>query len=177
MKNGMSDEIQLIIGLGNPGTKYRHTRHNAGEDFVEQLAAKLLVNFIQEKKYSGRYAKAFIGSKPVHLLIPNTFMNLSGTAVSALANFYKIPAQNILVAHDELDINPGVNNKDFYRLRIGICHPGQATDVADFVLSKAPQKEQQMTRTATDEALLYTSTAVAGDWQGAMNKLHSFKAS
>ena len=200
MKNGMSDEIQLIIGLGNPGTKYRHTRHNAGEDFVEQLAAKLLVNFIQEKKYSGRYAKAFIGSKPVHLLIPNTFMNLSGTAVSALANFYKIPAQTTLVAHDELDINPGVarfkkggghgghnglrdiisklgNNKDFYRLRIGIGHPGQAKDVADFVLSKAPQKEQQMTRTATDEALLYTSTAVAGDWQGAMNKLHSFKAS
>ncbi len=200
MKDGMSDKIELIVGLGNPGAKYTHTRHNAGADFVEQLASKLLVNLIEEKKYSGRYAKAHINGQKVHLIIPSTYMNLSGSSVAALANFYKILPQNILVAHDELDINPGTarfkksgghgghnglrdiisklgNSRDFYRLRIGIGHPGIAKDVADFVLSKAPSSEQQLTQLATDEALHLSQQAIAGDWQLAMNKLHSFKAS
>ncbi len=200
MKDGMSDKIELIVGLGNPGAKYAHTRHNAGADFVEQLASKLLVNLIEEKKYSGRYAKADINGQKVHLIIPSTYMNLSGSPVAALANFYKILPQNILVAHDELDINPGTarfkksgghgghnglrdiisklgNSRDFYRLRIGIGHPGIAKDVADFVLSKAPSSEQQLTQLATDEALHFSQQAIAGEWQLAMNKLHSFKAS
>ncbi|NQZ29842.1 MAG: aminoacyl-tRNA hydrolase [Oceanospirillaceae bacterium] len=195
----MNDKIDLIVGLGNPGTKYAHTRHNAGAEFVEQLATKLLVNLNQEKKYSGLYAKAQINGKTIHLLIPTTYMNLSGSSVATLANFYKIPPQNILVAHDELDIAPGTarfkksgghgghnglrdiiaklgNNRDFYRLRIGIGHPGIAKDVANFVLAKAPQKEQHMTQTAVEEALAHTDTVIDGQWNIAMNKLHSFKA-
>ena len=195
----MNDKIELIVGLGNPGSKYAQTRHNAGAEYVEQLANKLLVNLSEDKKYSGLYGKALIGGKSIHLLIPTTYMNLSGSSVAALANFYKIPAQNILVAHDELDINPGTarfkksgghgghnglrdiisklgNNKDFYRLRLGIGHPGVAKDVANFVLAKASQKEQQMTQDAVDEAIYHTSTVINGEWNMAMNKLHSFKA-
>ncbi|MCJ8337622.1 MAG: aminoacyl-tRNA hydrolase [Pseudomonadales bacterium] len=194
------DNIELIVGLGNPGTKYSQTRHNAGAEYVEQLASKLLVTLSADKKYLGLYAKAILNGKSIHLLIPTTYMNLSGSSVAALANFYKIPAENILVVHDELDIGPGTarfkksgghgghnglrdiisklgNNKNFYRLRIGIGHPGQAKDVANFVLSKAPSSEQQMTQAATDEALDQTADAVKGDWNIAMNKLHSFKAS
>ena len=195
----MIDNIELIVGLGNPGTKYSQTRHNAGAEYVEQLASKLLVTLSADKKYLGLYAKAILNGKSIHLLIPTTYMNLSGSSVAALANFYKIPAENILVVHDELDIGPGTarfkksgghgghnglrdiisklgNNKNFYRLRIGIGHPGQAKDVANFVLSKAPSSEQLMTQAATDEALDHTADAVKGDWNIAMNKLHSFKA-
>ncbi|MFT5707677.1 MAG: PTH1 family peptidyl-tRNA hydrolase [Oceanospirillaceae bacterium] len=200
MKNSMNDKIELIVGLGNPGAKYDRTRHNAGAEYVEQLASKLLVNLTEDKKYQGRYAKASLNGQSIHLLIPNTYMNLSGSSLAALANFYKIPLQNILVAHDELDINPGTarfkkggghgghnglrdiiskmgNNKDFYRLRIGIGHPGTAKDVANFVLAKASSNEQSLTQQATDEALQFTNNAISGDWNIAMNNLHSFKAS
>ncbi|MEH6442586.1 MAG: aminoacyl-tRNA hydrolase [Oceanospirillaceae bacterium] len=196
----MDDKIELIVGLGNPGAKYDRTRHNAGAEYVEQLASKLLVSLVEDKKYQGRYAKASLNGQNIHLLIPNTYMNLSGSSLAALANFYKIPLQNILVAHDELDINPGTarfkkggghgghnglrdiiskmgNNKDFYRLRIGIGHPGTAKDVANFVLAKASANEQSLTQQATDEALQFTNNAISGDWNIAMNNLHSFKAS
>jgi PTH1 family peptidyl-tRNA hydrolase len=199
MKSGMIDNVELIVGLGNPGTKYAHTRHNAGAEYVEQLASKLLVTLSEEKKYSGLYAKAEYNGKTIHLLIPTTFMNLSGSSVAALVNFYKIKPENILIAHDELDILPGTarfkksgghgghnglrdiiaslgNSRDFYRLRIGIGHPGGARDVANFVLTKAPQSEQQLTQAATDEALAYTNEIVCGEWNIAMNKLHRFKA-
>ena len=195
----MQDSIELIVGLGNPGSKYDHTRHNAGAEYVEQLASKLLVSLVEEKKYSARYAKAQLNGKNIHLLIPTTYMNLSGVSVAALANFYKINPQNILVAHDELDINPGsarfkkggghgghnglrdiisklANNRDFYRLRLGIGHPGNAKDVANFVLSKAASSEQNLLQLAIDEALAHTPLATAGDWNIAMNKLHCFKA-
>jgi PTH1 family peptidyl-tRNA hydrolase len=198
MKNGMTDNIQLIVGLGNPGAKYHRTRHNAGAEYVEQLASKLLVTLSEEKKYLGLYGKANIQGQNIHLLIPTTYMNLSGSSVAALANFFKIASQNILVAHDELDINPGNarfkkggghgghnglrdiisklgNNKDFYRLRLGIGHPGQAKDVADFVLSKASPNEQSLTQQAIDESLYHSTSAFSGDWNVAMNKLHSFK--
>jgi len=195
----MIDKIELIVGLGNPGLKYAQTRHNAGAEFVEQLASKLLVNLSEDKKYSGLYGKALVSGKTIHLLIPTTYMNLSGSSVASLANFFKIAPTNILVAHDELDITPGTarfkksgghgghnglrdiisklgNNKDFYRLRLGIGHPGLAKDVANFVLAKAPPKEQQMTQDALEEALYHTDTVINGDWNLAMNKLHSFKA-
>lgn len=199
MKNGMTDNIQLIVGLGNPGAKYHRTRHNAGAEYVEQLADKLLITLSEEKKYLGLYGKANIQGQNVHLLIPTTYMNLSGSSVASLANFFKIAPQNILVAHDELDINPGTarfkkggghgghnglrdiisklgNNKDFYRLRLGIGHPGQAKDVANFVLAKASANEQSLTQQAIDEALFHSPTAFSGKWNVAMNKLHSFKA-
>ena len=195
----MNDEIELIVGLGNPGAKYANTRHNAGAEYVEQLASKLFVTLQPDKKYLGLYGKTTVAGKTLHLLIPTTFMNLSGSAVGSLANFYKISPQNILVAHDELDINPGTarfkkggghgghnglrdiianlsNSRDFYRLRLGIGHPGNAKDVANFVLSKAPPKEQQMIQEAIDESLRFSELACKGQWNMAMNQLHSFKA-
>lgn len=195
----MKDRIQLIVGLGNPGDKYAHTRHNAGAEYVEQLAARHNAPLSPEKKYHGHYAKAMIDGQPVHLLVPTTFMNLSGQSVAALANFFKIPVESILVAHDELDMPPGVarfkqggghgghnglrdiiskmaNNKNFYRLRLGIGHPGHASQVANYVLNKAPVAERNNTQAAIDEALRYTELAISGDWAKAMNQLHSFKA-
>lgn len=195
----MKDSIELIVGLGNPGDKYAQTRHNAGAEYVEQLAARHNVSLKSEKKFFGEYAKLVLPGRTIHLLIPTTFMNLSGQSVAALANFYKIPAEHILVAHDELDLPPGVarlklggghgghnglrdiisrlgNNKNFYRLRLGIGHPGQASAVAGFVLNKAPASERDKTQAAIDEALRYSDDYTQGNWQQAMNQLHSFKA-
>ncbi|WP_293267315.1 aminoacyl-tRNA hydrolase [Neptunomonas sp.] len=194
----MKDTIQLIVGLGNPGSQYAKTRHNAGAEFVEQLAARQLTSLQAEKKYYGLYGKTTLNNQTIHLLIPTTYMNLSGQSVSALANFYKIPPENILVAHDELDLPPGIarfkkggghgghnglrdiiskmgNNKNFYRLRLGIGHPGHANAVADFVLNKAPISDRNSTQTAIEEAIHYLPDATCGDWAKAMNKLHSFK--
>ncbi|MEH6577253.1 MAG: aminoacyl-tRNA hydrolase [Amphritea sp.] len=195
----MKDRIQLIVGLGNPGQQYHKTRHNAGAELVEQLAARHLSPLKTDSKFHGLYAKITLNNQPVHLLIPNTFMNLSGQAVAALANFYKIPAESILVAHDELDLPPGVarfkqggghgghnglrdiisrmgNNKNFYRLRLGIGHPGSASQVSGFVLKKAPVSERELTLAAIDEALRVLDQATNGDWHKAMNTLHTFKA-
>ncbi|MGB0664515.1 MAG: aminoacyl-tRNA hydrolase [Pontibacterium sp.] len=194
----MNDKISLIVGLGNPGDQYANTRHNAGADYVEQLAAQHNTLLKPEKKYSGLYGKAIINGQAVHLLIPTTFMNLSGQSVSALSQFFKIPPEAILVAHDELDLDPGVarfkkggghgghnglrdiisklgNQKGFYRLRLGIGHPGHASQVANFVLNKAPVSERQSIGDATYEALRYTPMVIEGEWQKAMNQLHSFK--
>lgn len=193
------DRISLIVGLGNPGAQYDKTRHNAGAELVEQLAAQHSTPLKAETKYFGLYAKIHVGPQPVHLLIPTTFMNRSGKSVAALANFFKIAPHEILVAHDELDIPPGVarlkrggghgghnglrdiiaqlgNNKDFYRLRLGIGHPGSANAVANFVLQRAPLSERNQTQQAIDESLRYLPTAIGGDWPRAMNHLHTFKA-
>lgn len=195
----MQDPIELIVGLGNPGQKYDQTRHNAGADFVGQLAARHLSSLKPESKFHGLYGKISLNGKPVHLLIPTTFMNLSGQAVAALANFYKIPAESILVAHDELDLPPGVarfkqggghgghnglrdiiskmgNNKNFYRLRLGIGHPGSAGEVSNFVLKKAPASEFNLTEAAIDEAMRVLEQAASGEWHKAMTTLHTFKA-
>lgn len=196
----MKDKIQLIVGLGNPGDKYAQTRHNAGAEFVEQLAARHLAPLKPEKKYHGLYSKAQINGSVVHLLVPTTFMNLSGQSVASLANFFKIPTESILVAHDELDLPPGIarfklggghgghnglrdiisklgNNKNFYRLRLGIGHPGHSSQVSGFVLNKAPIKERDATLAASDEAERYLELALTGDWAKAMNQLHSFSVS
>jgi PTH1 family peptidyl-tRNA hydrolase len=193
------DRISLIVGLGNPGAEYDKTRHNAGAEFVEQFAAQHNSPLKAESKYFGLHSKIHIDGQPVHLLVPTTFMNRSGKSVAALANFFKIEPQEILVAHDELDIAPGVarlkkggghgghnglrdiiaslgNNKDFYRLRIGIGHPGNAKLVANFVLQRAPLSERNQTQQAIDESLRHITTAIKGDWPRAMNHLHTFKA-
>ena len=192
--------ISLIVGLGNPGAEYHETRHNAGAELVEQLAAQHSSPLLPNKNYFGLYSKILINGQPVHLLVPTTFMNRSGKSVAALANFFKIPVQSILVAHDELDLPPGVsrlkkggghgghngfrdiiasmgNNKDFYRLRLGIGHPGSAQQVAGFVLRKAPIAERQFTQKAIDETLRHIPMIVSGDHAKAMNTLHSFNAS
>jgi PTH1 family peptidyl-tRNA hydrolase len=191
--------IQIIVGLGNPGPEYARTRHNAGAWFVELLAQQFNISLKPEKKYSGLYGKGQIGGQLVHLLIPTTFMNRSGKAVAPLVNFFRIPVNNILVAHDELDMEPGTckiklggghgghnglrdiisslaNNKDFYRLRIGIGHPGHKDRVTGHVLGKAPANEQQLIEQAIDEASRCFEIWQKDDLKKAQNRLHSFKA-
>ncbi len=192
--------IQLIVGLGNPGPEYSKTRHNAGVWFVEELAKRFNISLRAEKKYFGLYGKGEIAGQLVHLLIPMTFMNRSGKAVAPLVNFFKIPVENILVAHDELDMEPGIckiklggghgghnglrdiiaslaNNKNFYRLRIGIGHPGHKDKVTGHVLGKAPANEQQRIEQAIDEATRCIELWQKDDLKKAQHRLHSFKAS
>ena len=191
--------IQLVVGLGNPGPEYTKTRHNAGVWFVEELASRYNISLRPEKKYSGLYGKGLIGNEVVHLLIPTTFMNRSGQSVAPLANFFRIPVDNILVAHDELDMEPGVckikkggghgghnglrdiisrmaNNKEFYRLRIGIGHPGHRDRVTGHVLGKAPAIDQEKIDQAIDEASRCIDIWQKDDLKKAQNRLHSFKA-
>ena len=191
--------IQLVVGLGNPGSEYSKTRHNAGDWFVQELASRYNISLKPEKKYSGLYGKGLIAGQLVHLLIPTTFMNRSGQAVAPLANFFRIPVENILVAHDELDMLPGAckikqggghgghnglrdiisrmaNNKEFYRLRIGIDHPGHRDRVTGHVLGKAPANEQNLIDQAIDEAARCFEIWQKDDIKKAQNRLHSFKA-
>ncbi|MDO6446453.1 aminoacyl-tRNA hydrolase [Colwellia sp. 1_MG-2023] len=191
--------IQLVVGLGNPGPEYTKTRHNAGVWFVEELASRYNISLRPEKKYFGLYGKGQIGNEVIHLLIPTTFMNKSGQSVAPLANFFRIHVENILVAHDELDMEPGVckikkggghgghnglrdiiarmaNNKEFYRLRIGIGHPGHRDRVTGHVLGKAPAIEQEKIDQAIDEASRCMDIWLKDDLKKAQNRLHSFKA-
>jgi PTH1 family peptidyl-tRNA hydrolase len=194
----MSDSIQLIVGLGNPGAEYQHTRHNAGAWLVEALARQEGIQLLPERKFHGLYGKGRIGGQDCWLLIPTTFMNLSGNAVQALANFYKLTPAQILVVHDELDLPAGQakfkfggghggqnglrdiisklgNNQNFHRLRIGIGHPGDKSKVTGHVLGKPSQAELKAMNDVIAEALCVLPQALGGDLAKAMNRLHSFK--
>lgn len=191
--------IQLIVGLGNPGPEYEQTRHNAGALFVERVASAQGVNLAVDKKYFGLLGKFSHQGRDVRLLIPTTYMNRSGQSVAALANFFRIPPAAILVAHDELDMPPGTarlklggghgghnglrdiiaqlgNQNAFYRLRLGIGHPGDKNLVSGFVLGRAPRSEQEKLEASIDFALGVLPDMLAGDWTKAMQKLHSQKA-
>lgn len=191
--------IQLIVGLGNPGAEYEQTRHNAGAFFVERIAAAQGINLAVERKFFGLTGRFSHQGQDVRLLIPTTFMNRSGQAVAALAGFYRIPVDAILVAHDELDLPPGVaklkqggghgghnglrdiiaqlgNQNTFHRLRLGIGHPGDASKVSNFVLSRAPRAEQEKLDASIDFALGVLPDIFAGEWNRAMKNLHSQKA-
>tara|TARA_B100001094_G_scaffold285282_1_gene299332 strand:- start:1425 stop:2027 length:603 start_codon:yes stop_codon:yes gene_type:complete len=192
-------DIRLIVGLANPGAQYAQTRHNAGSWYVEQLAQLAGATFTEDKKMFGLTARVTLYGHDVRLLIPTQFMNCSGKSVLAMAHFYRIAPEQILIAHDELDLPPGVakfkqggghgghnglkdiiaclgQQKGFYRLRIGIGHPGNKKQVADFVLNKAPQKEYQAALDAIDEAVRATEIGFKTDLAQAMNRLHSFNA-
>lgn len=191
--------VKLIVGLGNPGPEYDQTRHNAGALFVERLAERERVKLSLDKKYFGLLGKFVHQGQDVRLLIPTTFMNRSGQSVAALANFFRIDPDAILVAHDELDLAPGVarlkkggghgghnglrdiiaqlgNRNDFHRLRLGIGHPGHASLVSGFVLSRAPRSEQELLDKSLDFVFESLPQILAGDWPKAMHKLHSQKA-
>ncbi len=191
----MSSRIQLIVGLGNPGQQYEKTRHNAGFWFVDAIARTHGINLKSDNKFHGEVGKGRIDGEEVWLLKPMTFMNKSGQGIAALARFYKIDAGNILIAHDELDLSPGtvrlkkggghgghnglrdtvaqLGSKDFQRLRLGIGHPGHASQVSGYVLGKAPSGEQIEIEQAVDRALDELPLIVSGDLQKAMNRLHS----
>lgn len=191
--------VRLIVGLGNPGNEYAETRHNAGVWFIDALLHHFPASLTDESKFKGQTAQINIAGHNVRLLVPTTFMNLSGQSVAALANFYKIEPESILVVHDELDILPGTvklksggghgghnglrdiisclgNQKQFGRLRIGIGHPGNAKQVINFVLKKASAPERQLIDDAIDESLRYIEDIVKGEWQQAMNHLHGYNA-
>ena len=191
--------VQLIVGLGNPGPEYDQTRHNAGAFFVERLAAAQGVSLSFDKKYFGLTGKFSHQGRDIRLLIPTTYMNRSGQAVAALANFFRIKPEEILVAHDELDMPPGVcklkqggghgghnglrdiiaslaNQNNFHRLRIGIGHPGHSSQVSNYVLSRAPRSEQDLTNTSIEFALGVLPDLLDGNFSRAMQQLHSQKA-
>ncbi|WP_338082540.1 aminoacyl-tRNA hydrolase [Frischella perrara] len=191
--------IKLIVGLANPGSEYASTRHNAGAWFVEQLAQRYNQSLKNETKFFGYTARINVNNQDIRLLIPTTYMNLSGKAVQAMATFYQIKPEEILVAHDELDLNPGNakfklggghgghnglkdiinklgNNPNFYRLRIGIGHPGDKSKVVGFVLNKPSKPEQNLIDQAIDESVRCTEVLVNQGIEAAMNRLHAFKA-
>ncbi|ATM85669.1 aminoacyl-tRNA hydrolase [Yersinia massiliensis] len=191
--------IKLIVGLANPGAEYAQTRHNAGAWYVDLLAERHNQSLKEEAKFFGYTARLNLAGQDVRLLVPSTFMNLSGKAVVAMAGFYRILPEEILVAHDELDIPPGVaklklgggngghnglkdiqnklgNNPNFYRLRIGIGHPGDKSKVVGFVLGKPPASEQTLIDDAIDESIRCTEVLMQDGITKAMNRLHSFKA-
>ncbi len=191
-------QIKLIVGLANPGAKYEDTRHNAGEWLVNEIARQFNVSLKEEAKFFGKVAKINTASGEVRLLVPTTFMNLSGKAVGALANFYRIKPEEILVAHDELDLPAGVakikqggghgghnglkdivaalaNNNNFYRVRIGIGHPGSKELVASYVLSKPASQDQEKINAAIDEASRCVEIWFKEGVTKATNRLNSFK--
>ena len=192
-------QIKLIVGLANPGAKYEGTRHNAGEWLVNELARMYNTSLKEEAKYFGKVAKINTAQGEVRLLVPTTFMNLSGKAVGALANFYRIKPEEILVAHDELDLPPGVakikqggghgghnglkdiiaslgNNNNFYRVRIGIGHPGHRDLVAGYVLGKPAPQDQEKINSAVDEASHCVEVLFKDGIMKATNRLNGFRA-
>jgi len=189
--------VKAIIGLGNPGPEYEHTRHNAGAWLVEQVARDAAQTLRPERKFQGLYAKIHLSGHDLHLLNPTTFMNRSGASVAALCQFFKITPDELLVAHDELDIAPGCaryktggghgghnglrdiisalgNANSFHRLRIGIGHPGSAKLVTNYVLGRPGKAERQAIDDAIDEVIVTLPDALADSWAKAMNRLHSF---
>lgn len=195
----MASNIKLIVGLANPGSEYALTRHNVGAWYVKLLAKQYNQPLKEEKKFFGYTARINIAGNNTRLLIPITYMNLSGKSVLALASFYRIKSAEILVAHDELDLMPGTakiklggssgghnglkdvqdrlgNNPNFYRLRIGISHPGDKNKVIKFVLSKPSLQEQKLINNAINEAICCTSIILNEGVNKAINRLHSFNA-
>ena len=192
----MSGTIRLIVGLGNPGEKYIGTRHNAGQEFVRQLAVQLKFSELKpDLKLFSKASRISDSDKDLHLIIPQTFMNDSGRSVAAYSRFFKINPKEILVVHDDLDIAAGVarfkiggghgghnglrdiicslgKNTDFYRLRIGIGHPGSADKVTSYVLSRPSDQDKQIINLAINEAVSLIPILLKGNITLAMSKLH-----
>jgi len=190
----MTTGIRCIVGLGNPGAQYQATRHNAGFWFVDELAQQHGMQLRPESKFFADLGKLSLGSNNCWLLKPSTFMNRSGRSVSALANFYKLSPEEILVVHDELDLACGsirlkkggghgghnglrdiisaLGSKEFYRLRVGIDHPGHRDQVTNYVLSRPSRSEQTRIEDAINDGCRYIDDLMTGDYQLLMNKLH-----
>jgi PTH1 family peptidyl-tRNA hydrolase len=189
----MADTIRLITGLGNPGSKYDKTRHNAGFWFVDELAKRFNGRFLPEKRFSGEACKIEVAGETVWLLKPMTFMNRSGLAVKQLSGFFRIPAEEILVAHDELDIAPGAMRlkkggghgghnglrdihaqigKEYWRLRVGIGHPGDSSLVMNYVLGTPTRSDEEQIMSGIYDAADQIERIVSGETQKAMNDLH-----
>lgn len=189
--------IKLFVGLGNPGPEYADTRHNAGFWWIDQIARQLGATLAPERTFHGHAARASVQGQSVWLLKPQTFMNLSGKAVAALVRFYKIAPQEILVAHDELDLPAGeaklkqggghaghnglrdihaqLGSGDYWRLRLGIGHPGHKAEVAAWVLRKPPLDERIGIEQAMDRAAQAFPLLAASEMAQATQIIHTSK--
>jgi peptidyl-tRNA hydrolase, PTH1 family len=191
--------IRLLVGLGNPGPEYEATRHNAGFWFIDQLAQQLKATLLPERSYFGvvaRVSRPVAGvDGPIWLLKPMTFMNLSGKSVAALARFFKIEPGEILVVHDELDLMPGqvkmklggshaghnglkdihaqLGSADYWRLRLGIGHPGVKAEVVDYVLRKPPKEQREAIDKGIEQSLTAVALMLGGDMERALMKVHA----
>lgn len=194
----MSADIRLIVGLGNPGPEYEQTRHNAGFWFIEELARTFNAPLATESKFYGITARLPAPYQDIRLLMPSTFMNRSGNAVAALATFYKITPEQIVVVHDELDLAPGIarfkqggghgghnglrdiiralaNTNNFHRLRIGIGHPGHKDRVTPHVLGKPPATEREAIESSIDNSVRAIERVIKSGWLDAKHYLHSIR--
>ena len=186
--------IKLVVGLGNPGEEYARTRHNAGYWFVERLAAQASAPWKRDSRHQCEVSRAGVGGVDLRLQKPTTFMNRSGAAVQSLAAFHRVAPAEILVVHDEIDLPPGTARlkfggghgghnglrdviaclgAEFWRLRLGVGHPGHRDQVVDAVLSRASRDEQGLIDAALERALDVLPQFVGGQQQQAMHQLHS----
>ena len=186
--------LQVIVGLGNPGPEHQLTRHNAGFWCVDMLASKFGGRFRSHAKYQGEVCRIVMGDAEITLLKPQTFMNRSGLSIRALAEYLKIEPAKILVAHDELDLPAGVARfklggghgghnglrdtithigPDFWRLRIGVGHPGDKSQVIDYVLQRAPKQDEERIMSAVADAVEYLPVFITQGAEKAMHGLHS----
>ena len=185
----------LVAGLGNTGSRYVETRHNAGFRLVDRLAERYGADFKSSARFAGETAELRVEGRMVRLLKPQTFMNHSGRAVAAMSNYFRCPAEGILVVHDEIDLPPGtlrlkrgggtgghrglddivpaLGTRAFSRIRIGVGHPGSAWEVIGYVLQRAPASEQALIDEAIDSALHHFESMLDGNLEPAMNVLHT----
>ena len=190
-------QFELIAGFGNPGSEYAATRHNAGFWYVDELARQLGATFNTDKRFFAAVATAQLAGRKIILVKPMNYMNNSGQGLAAVARFFKIDTARILVAHDELDLPPGhirlknggghgghnglrdslekLGGGDFWRMRIGIGHPGHRSAVTGYVLKRAPADQQRLMDEAIELALRESSTIIDGDINVATKALHSHK--
>lgn len=189
--------IKLFVGLGNPGTEYEATRHNAGFWWLDGLARDLKVSFAPDKNYLAQVARCTVDGQARWLLKPQTFMNRSGQSVAAIARFFKIQPEEILVVHDELDVVPGqvklklggghaghnglrdihaqLGSPGYWRLRVGVGHPGTKEEVVNWVLKKPAPDDRLAIETAIDRTLKAVPTLLAGDMEKATLLIHTHK--
>ncbi|MBL4820257.1 MAG: aminoacyl-tRNA hydrolase [Gammaproteobacteria bacterium] len=190
------NSVDLIVGLGNPGPQYQSNRHNAGAIFLHELCRVYNGQLRHESKFAGEFGTVNIGGRDVKLLSPKTFMNHSGRSVSAVCRFYKIEPQNMLVAYDEIDFDVGITRlkeggghgghngmrdiinalggrNEFYRLRIGVGHPGHKSMVANYVLSDPSKSEAEVISAEIDNAIRVMPQIVTGNWEEALRLLHT----
>jgi len=189
--------IGLIVGLGNPGPSYADTRHNVGAWLVEAYCQRNRIQLKNDIKFNARLGQFSVAGRDVKIMISNTFMNHSGRAVGSFAKYFQIPTEAILVAHDELDLPPGtarfktdgghgghnglkdiihhLKGREFHRLRIGIGHPGHKDEVVDYVLHRPSHEDEKKIREAIEETLKILPQIMMGDFEKAMNSLHSVK--
>ncbi|RYX94218.1 MAG: aminoacyl-tRNA hydrolase [Comamonadaceae bacterium] len=189
--------IKLFVGLGNPGTEYEATRHNAGFWWIDALARDLKVTLVSDRGYHGLLARTTVAGQTIWLLEPQTFMNLSGKSVAALARFFKIKPEEILVIHDELDVVPGqaklkfggshaghnglrdihaqLGTGDYWRLRLGIGHPGVKSEVVNWVLKKPLAEQRTLIDECIDRSLKGVPALLGGEMEKATMLIHTSK--